>query len=139
MRIELHIERLVLDGLPLTRADGALVQAAVEAELARLLAEGGLGPGLLAGVALPSLRVDAVQLAAGSSPAQIGQQIGRAVFGGLGRGDERVGARGDAPAGRPGGGPAGHMSDGATGRTGDGATGRTGGGATGRTGGGGTR
>ena len=42
MNIKLHIERLVLDGLPVTRSQGPLVQAAMEAELARLMAEGGL-------------------------------------------------------------------------------------------------
>ena len=41
MNIQLHIERLVLDGLPLTRREGALVQAAVETELARLNLTGG--------------------------------------------------------------------------------------------------
>ena len=40
--IHLHIERLILDGLPIERAQGPHVQAAVEAELARLLTENGL-------------------------------------------------------------------------------------------------
>ena len=37
MNINLHIERLILDGLPITRQQGPHVQAAVEAELTRLL------------------------------------------------------------------------------------------------------
>ena len=40
--IHLHIERLVLDGLPIDRGQGPHVQAAVEAELTRLLTENGL-------------------------------------------------------------------------------------------------
>jgi hypothetical protein len=84
MHIHVHIERLILDGLPITHHQGALVQAAVEAELGRLLAERGLAPGLQAGGALPSVRADAVQLQAGNTPTQIGQQIGQAVFGGIG-------------------------------------------------------
>ena len=40
--IHLHIERLILDGLPIERAQGPHVQAAVEAELSRLLTENGL-------------------------------------------------------------------------------------------------
>ena len=40
--IHLHIERLILDGLPIECAQGPHVQAAVEAELARLLTENGL-------------------------------------------------------------------------------------------------
>ncbi|HXQ70221.1 MAG TPA: hypothetical protein VN844_07020 [Pyrinomonadaceae bacterium] len=38
MKINLHIERLVLDGLPIARYQSSLVQAAVERELARLFA-----------------------------------------------------------------------------------------------------
>jgi hypothetical protein len=84
MNINLHIERLILDGLPLTHNDGALVRAAVEAELARLLAERGLAPSLQDGGALPSVRADAMQLQAGSTPTQMGQQIAHAVHSSLG-------------------------------------------------------
>lgn len=84
MDINLHIERLVLDGLPVTRSQGALVQAAVEAELARLLSDGGLASTWRSGGAVPTVRADAIHLAAGeSNPPQIGQQIARAVYGGL--------------------------------------------------------
>jgi hypothetical protein len=84
MDINLHIERLVLDGLPLTRNQGALVQAAVEAELARLLSDEGLASTWQSGGAVPTVRAGTVQLAAGeSNPPQIGQQIARAVYGGL--------------------------------------------------------
>ena len=37
MRINVHIERLILDGLPVTSLQGPEVGAAVETELARLL------------------------------------------------------------------------------------------------------
>jgi hypothetical protein len=77
MDINLHIERLVLDGLPIRRSQGALVQAAVEAELAHLLAEGGLASSLQSGGAVP------MQLAEEAKPAQIGRQIARAVHRGL--------------------------------------------------------
>jgi len=83
MNINLYIERLVLDGLPITRSQGALVQAAVEAELAQLLSDGGLASTLQSGGASPSMRADAIQLAGESHPAQIGHQIARAVYGGL--------------------------------------------------------
>jgi hypothetical protein len=84
MNINLHIERLILDGLPVTRAQGALVQAAVEAELARMLTERGLAARLQAGGAVPSVRADAMQLTVGSTPTQMGQQIAQAVYGGIG-------------------------------------------------------
>ena len=38
MKINLHIERLVLDGLPIAHHHGPQVQTAVERELARLFA-----------------------------------------------------------------------------------------------------
>jgi len=82
--IKVHIEKLVLDGLPVTRAQGPLVQAAVEAELSRLLSEGGLGSELAAGEAVPSVRAISIN-SVGKSPAQIGRQIARAVYGGIGR------------------------------------------------------
>ena len=82
--IKIHIERLVLDGLPVTRAKGPLVKAAVEAELSRLLSEGGLGSELAARGAVPSVRADGID-SVGKSPAQIGRQIARAVYGGIGR------------------------------------------------------
>jgi len=83
MKINLHIERLVLDGLPLADGQGAIVRAAVEGELARLLSEGGMAPGLQSGIAMPSLRAGAINLNADSGPAQIGQQLAQAVYGGL--------------------------------------------------------
>lgn len=85
MNINLHIERLILDGLPLAHAQGPLVQAAVEAELSRLLSAGGLHSSLQSGIAVPSVRADAVSLNTGSNPQQIGQQIARAVYGGIGQ------------------------------------------------------
>ena len=49
MNINVAIERLVLDGIDVPYHQRSLLQAAVEGELARLLADGGLAPSLLAG------------------------------------------------------------------------------------------
>jgi hypothetical protein len=84
MAIELRIDRLILEGLPLTAAQGALVQRAVEQELARLLAEGGLAEGWHAGGAAPLVQGSAITLAPGGSPAQLGAQIAQSVYSGLG-------------------------------------------------------
>ena len=84
MNIHLHIERLVLDGLPLEHGQGAHVQAAVEAELARLLTEGGVAEGWQTGGAVPEVRADPIHLGAGARPAEIGGQIARSVYGGIG-------------------------------------------------------
>jgi hypothetical protein len=85
MNIMLHIDRLILDGVPLEAGGKARLQAAVESELGRLLTEGGLNPGLLSGRALPSISVDAIQLARQPSPKQLGGQIAQAVYNGIGR------------------------------------------------------
>ena len=85
MNINVHIERLVLDGLPVTSSQGSLVQAAVEAELARLLTAEGLSADCLAGGAMPSLRAGGIHLMKDSNPTQLGQQIARAVHVGIGR------------------------------------------------------
>ena len=44
MKFSIQIDRLVLDGLPVSQAQGPLVQAAVESELSRLFTEGNLSP-----------------------------------------------------------------------------------------------
>ncbi len=84
MAIEVRIDRLILEGLPLSAAQGALVQRAVEQELARLLMEGGLAESWHAGGASPSVQGGAITLAPGGSPAQMGAQIAQSVYSGLG-------------------------------------------------------
>jgi len=84
MNINVSIERLVLDGLPVSSAQGPLISAAVETELARLLATGGLEMSLQSGGAWPSVPVSVVPLTA-SKPAQLGRQIAQAVYGGIGQ------------------------------------------------------
>ncbi|HEX6372417.1 MAG TPA: hypothetical protein VF006_26085 [Longimicrobium sp.] len=81
--IRVHIGRLVLDGIDLGPADRPLVRAALEAELVRLLGEGGIGPDYASGGAAPRLRAPAVVDAA-ADPASLGRQIANAVYGGIG-------------------------------------------------------
>ncbi len=85
MNVNLHIERLVLDGIEVEPAGRPVLQAALAAELGRLLAQGGVGPALAAGGAVPALRADGFQLSGTPNPRHLGRQIARAVFGGIGR------------------------------------------------------
>ena len=79
MKINVRIERLILDGLPIERRDGAAVRAAVEAELAELFNSGELSPALLSSSMVPSLRAAAIELQETVNPTGLGQQIAQAV------------------------------------------------------------
>ena len=85
MKINVHIERLVLEGLPLSRAHGPLVQRAVEAELARLLAGNGIANDLRSAGTIPRAVGSPVQYASEASPQQLGTQIAQSVHAGLGK------------------------------------------------------
>ena len=84
MKINLHIERLVLDGLPLERAHGSLVQAAVQQELSRLFAVNRIAPQLSSVGAMPHARGGDMQFAKEATPRQLGTQIAQSVHEGLG-------------------------------------------------------
>ena len=83
MSIQVHIERLILDGLPLEAAHGPAVHAAIEAELTRLLAERGLGAGFRQGGALAAVRGVDVHLPSAPRPELVGQQVGAAIYGSI--------------------------------------------------------
>ena len=83
MNINLHIERLVLEGLPLTRAQGPMVQRAVEMELARLFAGTGIGSGFRSSGTVPRANGGAMQFARDATPGQLGTQIAQSVHQGL--------------------------------------------------------
>jgi hypothetical protein len=83
MNIVLHIDRIVMDGLPVSRAQLPAVRAAMEGELARLFASTALphfgGSRSVERVAAPAFTYDPLQ-----RPAQIGRQAARSVHAGLG-------------------------------------------------------
>lgn len=84
MKINVHIERLILDGLPIRTSQGTLVQASLERELASLLSGNGLAPELMAGGAVSHLPATSIQLTKDSPPPRVGQQIAQAVHGRIG-------------------------------------------------------
>jgi hypothetical protein len=85
MKINLHIERLVLDGVGVAPHQRAGLKAAVEVELAAALARNGIGAGLQGGGSLHSLRAGSISVGEQNEPASLGQQIGQAVYGGIKR------------------------------------------------------
>lgn len=84
MKVNLHIDRLVLEGIDLDHAQRPHLQAAVEAELGRLLAERGVG-NLAAGGAVPSVRTEGFEIGADGGPGRLGTQIAQSVYGGIGK------------------------------------------------------
>lgn len=84
-RISVNIERLVLDGLAVEPGQGNAIQKAVEAELSRFLAEGGIGQELAGGGALPSVPGGSIEIGEKIHPRNLGRQIAGAVYGGLNR------------------------------------------------------
>jgi hypothetical protein len=84
MKMNVHIERLVLEGLPVGSHDGPRVRAAVTAELERLIRTQGISQQLRSAGAVPEMRAGSLHMAERTSPRRLGTQIARAVYGGLG-------------------------------------------------------
>lgn len=83
MNVQLHIEHLTLDGWALTSYQGALVQAAVELELARLL-RSDVRARLDASSATPVVHAGAMPMGSATHPAQFGNRIAAAVHSAIG-------------------------------------------------------
>jgi len=83
VNVIVHIERLVLDGLTIGRAEAELVRLEMEQELAGVLTARGLAPDLMAGGAMPRLTApDTIRTDA--APVEVGSRIGQAIGGTLG-------------------------------------------------------
>jgi hypothetical protein len=82
MNINVHIERVVLDGVRVGETRG--MRRTMERELTRLLAEGGLSPEFHGGGALPSVRGGTIGLEKGCPAARLGAQVAGAVYHGIG-------------------------------------------------------
>ena len=85
MNITVHIERLILDGIAVEPRQLASLQAAVEAELTRLLGDNTLAARLSVGGAVATLQAAPIQLAPHGAPDHLGAQIAHAVAGSLSR------------------------------------------------------
>jgi hypothetical protein len=87
MNVNIHIERLVLDGLSVPCPQQTLLQAAVETELQRLITINGLSSGLQSGGAISHISGSEIQLTgnAENDPTYLGRQIAQAVCEGVSR------------------------------------------------------
>lgn len=84
MNINLHIERLVLNGVNIPACQRNLLQAGVITELTRMLTEGGLSHSLTQGADLQRMSTGVIQLISDKNSMQLGQQIAKSVYGGIG-------------------------------------------------------
>ena len=82
MNINLHIERLVLDGINISPGQRDLLQASITTELTQLLNNAGLAGMLVEGGALPRLSTNNIQLTS-NKPMELGQKIAQSVYGGI--------------------------------------------------------
>jgi hypothetical protein len=75
--VSLHIERLVLNGVPLAAGSVVQLQLAVQNELTRLLGQDGR---VCAEGALHSLTAPGFLMTGDSAPADLGRQIAQSVY-----------------------------------------------------------
>ncbi len=81
--INLHIERLVLDGVSVDSCQQPMLKATLESELGGLLAQNGIVSGLQSGGSFNELRTDSINVGEKNAPCQIVRQIARAVYKGV--------------------------------------------------------
>jgi hypothetical protein len=82
MKIHLHIERVVLDGVAVDQP--RILRKALEQELTGKLREGGLRPELRSSGMVPSVPSGGIELGKGSNSARLGNKIAGAVYRGIG-------------------------------------------------------
>lgn len=83
--VSLHIERLVIEGVPLGSRQLVQLREAAQRELTRLIERDGVGSALKGG-ALPKLAGPTIQTGDPVRPAELGRQIARSVHESLIRG-----------------------------------------------------
>jgi hypothetical protein len=85
MKIQVHIERLVLDGLNFTPSQRRSLVASLESELSHLIANGGLASEFANGAAVAAARAAPVNIAAPFDGARAGAHIARSVYASFGK------------------------------------------------------
>ena len=83
MNINIDIEKLVVEGMSISPSQGRMLQAAVEAEMSRLLSAEGLPDNWQGGGAVSRVPSGTIQLTSESNTTQMGQQIAQAVYRGM--------------------------------------------------------
>ncbi|MGB3653857.1 MAG: hypothetical protein WBA41_21955 [Rivularia sp. (in: cyanobacteria)] len=82
MNLKLNIEQIILEGVDVPRSQRPRLQAAVSAELSRLLTEKGVPPHLQNGGAISSIPAT-VNVTKSIKPEQMGREIAQSIYGGM--------------------------------------------------------
>jgi hypothetical protein len=77
--VSLHIERLVLDGIPVARSSAMQIQIAVQQELTRLLSENGKALPQM-GYALQAATAPGFHMGGDPTPKDLGKNIAQSIF-----------------------------------------------------------
>lgn len=81
--INIHIDRIVLDGLSIQYHQESQFKAAVETELAHLISAGGLSANLVSDWAVFQASAGVIHVADENNTTSLGQQVAQAVYEGL--------------------------------------------------------
>lgn len=82
--VSIHIDRLVIDGLPIGRQDGDVFRAALEAQIAEALQAEGVAERLATLSTTPSLRAPRVVAGVGNHPSGMGRSVAQSLTEALG-------------------------------------------------------
>jgi hypothetical protein len=84
VNVNLHIERLILEGLDTNPAQRRVLKSAIESELGQLLTTAGVSPEIRDAGALARIETPSIQLGRADEPSKLGTQIAGAIYGGIG-------------------------------------------------------
>jgi hypothetical protein len=81
MNVNLHIERLVLEGFSMDRPDAKVVRDALQTELMLLFAESEIQASFFGSRTAPAVQAQPLPLESTSSPSRLGGAIAHSVYG----------------------------------------------------------
>ena len=84
MKVRLHIDRVVLDGVGVPPGSRRALRESIERELASRIAAGGLSDALASGIAVPAVSAPPIAIAHGTPAPKLGASIAQSVYAGIG-------------------------------------------------------
>ena len=85
MNINLHIDRVVLEGLNIQAHERSFVEASLKTELVRLFAAGGVSESVIAESTLGRISASGIRLTENNDASNLGEQIAQSIYGEIGK------------------------------------------------------